>query len=186
MTRPALEQVARVLRPGGLGLLLGTVWGIALRLFMRLISDAPEFSWGGTLAILGFAAAAGLGLGLVRGARRAGRSPAFRWFGLLALPLVLVPQGIAVLLPAAGLGGLALSGRSRPAVRVAAAIMALAIPVGLAVALLPPPELWIGFPALAVLLVCMATLAAGAAEVLRRWRRSESVATPDRQSVEVH
>jgi hypothetical protein len=100
-----------LLRWAAAGFLLGAVWGVFLRVWMRLLVAYGEFTWSGTLLIIGCSAAAGSGLALVRAARRSGRGPGWRWAALLAAPLVLFPQGVVVLLPALLLGGLAISGR---------------------------------------------------------------------------
>ena len=70
---------------------------------MRLISTEPEFSREGTAGILAVTGVAGLGLGLIHGAKAQGRT---RWWTIavvIVLPLVtdyggflLLPVGIAV------------------------------------------------------------------------------------------
>ncbi|WUJ73796.1 hypothetical protein OG809_11100 [Kribbella soli] len=86
----------------GLGLGLG--WGIAARIWMRLISTDPEFSWSGTGMILGATAVGGLVFGLLYGVRRAGRS---RWWRLLAVVWLVILAGPGLpFLPAFLLGGL--------------------------------------------------------------------------------
>jgi hypothetical protein len=72
---------------------------------MRLISTEPEFSWTGTLFIVGLAALLGAGVGLVDAALRAGRS---RWWRLGAVPGLLLLAGPGMLLaPSFLVGGLA-------------------------------------------------------------------------------
>src|SRR4051794_10152539 len=79
---------------------------------MRLIIVYPEpFSWSGTLAIIIGAAVAGLGLGLVRGARLTGRSRRWRAAALLALPFLGAPMGLGVFLVSALVGGWAIAYR---------------------------------------------------------------------------
>ncbi len=56
------------------GALAGFTWGVLIRLWMRLISTDPAFTWGGTLYILG--AATILGVGVAGGGRRAALAPA--------------------------------------------------------------------------------------------------------------
>jgi hypothetical protein len=100
-----------MLRAGAAGLLLGTAWGVLARVWMRLISSDPEFSWSGTLAILGLSAALGLGVGLVHGARRSGRSG---WWTLAVVPGLLLFMGPGMLLaPCFLLGGAAWGSRGR-------------------------------------------------------------------------
>jgi hypothetical protein len=73
-----------VLRAALIGLGLGVAWGAAARVWMRLVSTAPEFSWAGTSIILGFSGLLGLLLGLSWCARHArGRR---RWLRLLFVP----------------------------------------------------------------------------------------------------
>lgn len=93
------------------GLGLGLLWGVGARIFMRLISTNPGFSWSGTLFIVGLAGVLGTGLGLVSAARANGRR---RWWLLAAVPGLLLMAGPGMLfLPAFAAGGLAFSGRHR-------------------------------------------------------------------------
>lgn len=129
---PRNEPAASGLLLGaGRGAVLGLAWGLAARIWMRAISDAPEFTWTGTLSILGLATCLGLGSGLLAAARRGGRRP---WWGLLGAPglLLFASPGI-VMLPAALFGGLAFSARAR-AWRLVGWV-AIATPTTLAVAL---------------------------------------------------
>ena len=78
---------------GGAG--LGLVWGIAARIWMRLISTKPEFSIPGTLAILVIATVFGAWTGLAYAARRRGWR---RWGHYLPRSLVVaffIPFGMA-------------------------------------------------------------------------------------------
>jgi hypothetical protein len=103
--------VTALLRGAGLGLALGTVWGVLARTWMRLITTDPEFSWAGTLAIIGFSALLGLGVGLVHASRRTGRS---RWWTLAVVPgMVLFMSPGMLLAPAFLLGGPAFGVRGR-------------------------------------------------------------------------
>ena len=83
------------------GMGLGLVWGVVARVFMRLLTTTPSFSWSGTLFILGLAAVAGACLGLVHAARVAGRS---RWWRLAALPALALFAGPGIVLPPATIG----------------------------------------------------------------------------------
>ncbi len=100
----------RTLRYALLGFLLGVSWGVVARVWMRLISTSPDFSWAGTLGILIAFGIVGLALGVVYAARR---REASGWWRLLYL-LVPVPFAGAglPLLPAVVVGGWAL-GRGR-------------------------------------------------------------------------
>lgn len=103
--------VSGLLLGAGRGAVLGLAWGLAARIWMRAISDVPEFSWTGTLTILVLAAWLGLGSGILAAARRGGRKP---WWALLGAPGLLLFAGPGLLmLPAALFGGLAFSARAR-------------------------------------------------------------------------
>lgn len=77
-----------VLRAALIGFGLGVAWGAAARVWMRLVSTSPEFSWAGTAIILGFSGLLGLLVGLSWRARHAtGRRRWFRWLFLPGLVL---------------------------------------------------------------------------------------------------
>lgn len=89
-------------RCAAVGAALGLGWGILARIWMRLISTEPEFTWSGTLAIIIFATWLGMGIGLVYGTRLAARR---RWLGLLAIPGILLFTGAGItLFPSFALG----------------------------------------------------------------------------------
>ena len=171
---------AVMLRAAACGLGLGAGWGVLARVWMRMISTEPEFSWSGTLLILGFAAVAGLGLGLLHGARAGQRSRWWRLTVLVALPIVTLGQG-AVFTPAFWLGGFALADRGPRVVRVALGLVATG-PVWLLRAttdpveraLVPAPTFVVG------MLVLTAGVAWGGSQVFRRWPRRSAVAHPVR------
>jgi hypothetical protein len=159
------------LRGALVGATLGLGWGIAARVWMRLITTTPEFSWTGTLAILGLASWLGLGVGLVYAAKVRGQRP---WAALAGLPgLLLFASPGLLFLPAFALGGLASGQRGR--------ILQV---VGLAVVIGPAVLLWLDArddPAattgtLVVMSVGFALLSAGlagAGSVLWRRRRAQ-------------
>ena len=98
-------------RGAALGAALGIVWGVLARTWMRLISDEPEFTWSGTLAIIGLAAVLGGGVGIVHATRRQGRNG---WWTLAVVPGLLLFMSPGMLLaPAFLLGGPAFVGRGR-------------------------------------------------------------------------
>jgi hypothetical protein len=98
-------------RAVALGLGLGAAWGVGARIWMRLITTQPEFSWSGTLVIIGFSALLGLGVGVVHAARRTGRSI---WWTLAVVPgLILFMSPGMLLAPSFLLGGLAWGARGR-------------------------------------------------------------------------
>ena len=93
--------MARTAQAAAVGLVLGLVWGAVARGFMRLLDDLAEFTWTGTLYIVGSAGLVGALVAVVRAQRLAGRS---WWFRLLGLPLVLL-FGAAGAVMAPGVAG---------------------------------------------------------------------------------
>lgn len=101
-----------MLRALGRGALAGVAWGLLARSFMRLFATDPEFTWSGTLAIVGFSAAFWSGVALVGQARREGRSA---WWRLAPVPgLVLFMGPGMLLLPGAAGTALWRASRRRP------------------------------------------------------------------------
>ena len=121
----------------------GVAWGAAARGWMRLLSTDPEFTWSGTLFILGFSAVVWTGGGIAavtRHRRSAARKAGTIVGGLMAL-LLGFGQGM-LLLPTALAGGLLLGRRRRKrAATVALAIVAVAPVLLLLVMLWREPEL---------------------------------------------
>lgn len=186
-TRPDAAVVAQTPQPVGrrsflgrhpvfrgalVGAGLGLLWGVGVRVFMRLVSENPSFSWVGTGFILGLSMLMGIGLGVLAAAKATG---ARRWWRLALLPglLLLAGQGMPFI-PAFVLGGLLFS-RRHVALRV---LGGLSIPAGVVViwALMrlnqetmlsmPTPMLVRGLVAFAILSVA---LAAGASVLYRPW-----------------
>ncbi len=79
------------------GLLLGATTGVAARLWMRLISAEPEFSWSGTIFIVALFTLAGLLQGIALAVRRRG----WRWWAQLPVRVV---AGVGALLLGGGAG----------------------------------------------------------------------------------
>lgn len=171
-----------LLRWGAAGVLIGAVWGVFLRVWMRLLVAYGEFSWSGTLLIIGCSAAAGTGLALVRAARQSGRGPGWRWAALLAAPLVLFPQGVVLLLPAMLLGGLVISGRPPLTWRILLAALTSAPLVVLAMTFEAEPTAMPLPIVLVVLATLLVALAAAGAEVFRRWPDPAPDVSVDRPS----
>ncbi len=147
------------------GLLGGALWGVVARVFMRLLSDDPQFSWEGTLGIIGASAVAGALVGLVHGARVTGRS---QWWRLAALPALLLFAGPGSLLVPAVVGMAAVL-LGRPLVRAAGVLLVAVTPV--VVVTMPPIAPTAAQQAgLALLVLSTAPLGWALGEVVRRWR----------------
>ncbi|KRF46140.1 hypothetical protein [Terrabacter sp. Soil810] len=160
-----------MLRAAGRGVLVGLAWGGLARIFMRLLSTSPEFTWVGTSAILAMSAVLWGGIGLVTGARRAQRS---RWWRLAPVAGLVLFAGPGSLLVPGAVGtavALALHGRS-------VVIRVLPLLLGLAVTLYPvlgpdsegagevAPGAWLG---LALVVVATIWLGFGLHAWWRRW-----------------
>lgn len=161
-----------VLRGALVGAGLGVLWGVGARVFMRLVTDNPGFSWAGTLFILGLSTLMGLGLGVVAAAKANG---ARRWWLLVLLPglLLLAGQGMPFI-PAFVLGGLLFTRRHVALRAVGAAAIAGSVVVLWSLIKLnqetmlsmPLPQLVRGLVAFTMLSVA---LAAGSSVLWRRW-----------------
>ena len=115
----------RTFRYASLGFLLGVAWGVVARVWMRLISTSPDFSWAGTLGILIAFGIVGVALGVIEAARQRGGSGWWRLLYLL-VPLPFAGAGLP-LLPAVVLGGWGL--RRGPLGRLVAVLAVLSAPV---------------------------------------------------------
>lgn len=124
-----MAQVRRTAGWMAIGGACGLGWGVAIRAWMRLISDEPEFSLSGTLFIVGAATIVGLGFGLALASRtwtNRARPPA-RWLGGASVVFLGVGAG-SITLPTIVFGGLALgTPRPRLATRMVMAVGALAV-----------------------------------------------------------
>ena len=164
----------QVLRGAATGALLGAGWGVLARVWMRTVSTDPEFTWSGTLFIVGAMAAAGLLVGVVRALRLAGLSSGFK---LLLLPTLLAFAGAGLLLvPGALLGGWALSGRG-PAVLRRAALVVTLVGIPLAVwfvATTAADRAVLHGPTVVVGLALVQGLLAWAASEVFRWHRTST------------
>lgn len=94
------------------GLVLGFVWGVAIRLWMRYISTDPEFTWAGTGYIVGAATIVGTLLGFAYFRYRLAKGNWWRTAGLSVLLLGLAAGG--VMIPTVILGALGLGRRNWP------------------------------------------------------------------------
>jgi hypothetical protein len=159
------RRVLRVLGTFGVGVVAGLGWGVTARVFMRLISTAPEFSWAGTLTIIGMSGVIGGLVALVRLARRSGRS---RWWRLLGLPYLLLFAGPGMLLLPGVVGVVMLLDRRRWLALPGAGLVVVTWwaahdELGETVSV----RQWTG---LLVMLACVAVLGWAARELVRRWR----------------
>ncbi|MDR7253905.1 hypothetical protein J2X46_002895 [Nocardioides sp. BE266] len=112
------------------GALLGLVVAVLARLWMRLISDDPEFTWGGTIAILVVFTIFGACTGLVGAALSRGRSG---WWRVAAIPGLgaFLAQGIVVL-PLALLSAALFAPRGPAWLRWGLAVAGVALTVAIA------------------------------------------------------
>jgi hypothetical protein len=175
----------RTLRYAAAGFLLGVAWGVVGRIWMRLISTEPSFSWDGTLLLLGMAGIVGLLLGVIHAARRRGASG---WWRLLYLPVPMLFVGAGIpLLPAVIVGGWGL--RRRSWARVVAVLAIVSAPVILVVmvwddvaaSLMPYPDNVYRAVLAAGGLVLGGTAAWGSSTALAPWRARPTsvVGSPD-------
>ncbi|HSJ26722.1 MAG TPA: hypothetical protein VLB67_00810 [Acidimicrobiia bacterium] len=109
-TRTFVQSPLAIRRPVLAGAVAGAVWGVLMRMWMRYISPSPEFSWSGTLFILGASTIVGAILGLAWRRRSVGGAG---WWRLSLASLLLLGAGGAVMWPSVVLGALAF-GRPRP------------------------------------------------------------------------
>ena len=156
-----------------LGAGLGLVWGVVARVFMRLLTTAPGFSWSGTLFILGLAAVSGACLGLVHAARVAERS---RWWRLAALPALALFAGPGMLLAPAAIG-MAMVLRGGRVVRVVGAVVVTGSPLLAVLSAETTGATATQLAGLALMVLSAAPLGWGIAEVVCAWRPRRRVMT---------
>ena len=156
-----------------LGAALGLVWGVVARVFMRLLTTAPSFSWSGTLFILGLAAVAGACLGLVHAARVAERS---RWWRLAALPALALFAGPGIVLVPAAIG-MAMVLRGGRVVRVVGAVVVTGSPLFAVLSGETTEATPTQLAGIALMVLSAAPLGWGVAEVVCRWRPRRRVTT---------
>jgi len=93
------------------GLMVGALWGVLARAWMRFVSAAPEFSWSGTLMIIGIFAFCGMAQGLAAAARRGGWPRPARIAAQTAAIASAVPLGLgagSIMMPSTLLAGFAI------------------------------------------------------------------------------
>jgi hypothetical protein len=141
----------------GRGLLVGVVWGLLARAFMRLLATNPEFSWAGTASIVGLSAVLWGGWWVTAQARRERRSA---WWRLVGVPgLLLFASPGMILLPGAVGTALAIRFWGSQSLR-ARTVGVVALVAGLAASVLgarpglegadAPPAAWAGLGLLVV------------------------------------
>ena len=145
---------------------LGLVWGVVARVFMRLLTTDPGFSWSGTLFILGLATVSGACLGLVHAARVADRS---RWWRLAALPALALFAGPGMLLAPAAIG-MAMVLRGVRVVRVVGAVVVTGSPLLAVLSAETAGATATQLAGLALMVLSAAPLGWGIAEVVCPWR----------------
>jgi hypothetical protein len=152
------------------GFALGALWGATARIFMRLFAEVPDFSWAGTLAIVGLSALMGAALGLVREARASGRR---RWWRLAPVPTLVLFAGPGLLL-LPGVLAAALSARlSRWSLRLAVSALGVAVTTWLAFAAEGHGRSPLALtPALVLVAGCTFAAGLGWGQVLGRWTPS--------------
>ncbi len=99
----------RVVRGPLTGGAAGALWGVAVRAWMRVVTEHPEFSWEGTLYIVGASALVGLmaGLSIMATTRGWRLGPVVRVLAVASCILLGVGAGI-MMVPTIVLGGVAL------------------------------------------------------------------------------
>ncbi|WP_392542542.1 hypothetical protein [Oryzobacter telluris] len=157
----------RAARAAAVGLALGLLWGVVARGFMRLLTGSPEFTWSGTLYIVGSAGLVGALVSVVRSQRLAGRS---WWWRLLGLPFVLMFAAAGAIMAPGVVGVVMIADRRRWLAVPGVALVGLVVVL---VALEPGGALslrqWAG---VAVMLACLAVEGLAARELVRKWRPS--------------
>lgn len=162
------------------GALAGAIWGVVARVWMRVISAEHEFTWGGTLGIIGIFAVFGLGQAVAAIARRSawpmGRQIAMRVLSIVAT----IPMGLAAgapMLPYLLLAALAL-GRTdlHRAVRFALAALAIVPTLFVLRQLVDDIDLWRAVLGWMLMFAIYAPLVWALAQSLRPFARREVVA----------
>ncbi|WP_377641682.1 hypothetical protein [Oryzobacter terrae] len=157
--------MARTARAAALGLVLGLVWGSVARGFMRLLATSPEFTWSGTLFIIGTAGLVGALVAVVRSQRLAGRS---WWWRLLGLPFVLLFSAAGAIMAPGVAGVVMLTDRRRWLALPGVALVGLTLWVTWQDVEQPlSPRQGAG---VLIMLVCLVVEGVAARELVRRWR----------------
>jgi hypothetical protein len=105
---PALDVLMKTFiarHPVAIGTIGGCLWGITIRIWMRYISTDPEFSWEGTLFIVGASTFFGAAMGCAWWRRSAAGTG---WWRLSGIALIALGGAGALMWPAVVLVGAAL------------------------------------------------------------------------------
>jgi hypothetical protein len=119
-------EIPSMTRHVAAGALAGLVWGVAMRAWMRFITTDPEFSWSGTVFIVGASTIVGALLGCAWRRRRAG---GIGWWRFSILGLFLLGAGGAVMWPSVVLGGFAFGRLRSIQTQIAVGLVAVAAQV---------------------------------------------------------
>lgn len=120
--RPHGKDRHRAFRFAATGIGLGIAWGVAMRGWMRYISTEPDFSWAGTIFILGASAIVG---GLLAFARHRRSVGGIGWWRLTMISLLMLGAGGAVMWPSVVLGAIAFARKRPPWLRFVLVLAAL-------------------------------------------------------------
>ncbi len=165
--------MARTARAAAVGLVLGLLWGLVARGFMRLLATAPEFTWSGTAYIVGSAGTIGALVAVVRARRLAQRS---RWWRLLGLPFVLL-FGAAGIIMAPGVAGVVMLADRRRWLALPGAAL-VGVTVWATWQDLEQPLSARQGAGVLIMLGCLAVEGLAARELVRRWRPHEAPGAP--------
>ncbi|MCC7020565.1 MAG: hypothetical protein IT332_12455 [Ardenticatenales bacterium] len=164
------------------GALAGAIWGVVARVWMRVISAEHEFSWGGTLGIIGIFAVFGLGQAVAAIARRSAWPIGWQIATRILTIVATIPMGLAAgapMLPYLLLAALAL-GRTdlHRGVRFALAALAAVPTLFVLRQLVDDLVLWRAVVGWMLMFAVYAPLVWALAQSLRPFVRREMVVVP--------
>lgn len=163
-----------MLRTFGVGLLAGLTWGVVARGFMRLLTESPEFTWSGTLYIVGTATVVGGLIALVRRARLTGRS---WWWRLVGLPFVMLFGAAGALMAPGVVGVVMVLDRRRWLAVPGVGLVGLTL-YGVVVDDLGGSLTLRQWTGVVVLVGCLVVQGWAARELVRRWRPDAVAVAP--------
>lgn len=162
------------------GALAGAIWGVVARVWMRVITAGPEFTWSGTLGIIGIFAVFGLGQAVAAIARRSAWPMGWQIAARVLTIVATIPMGLAAggpMLPYLLLAALAL-GRTdlNRGVRFALAALAAVPTLFVLRQLVDDIELWRAILGWLLMFAIYAPLVWALAQSSRPFVRRERVA----------